>query len=145
MLRAVEALSDLRLAYAAWQELDAPYETARTRVLLAEAYRALDMDAATRECAAARSSFERLGAVADLRALDAGVDAPCGLTAREIEVLGLVAVGQSNREIAANLFISQKTVARHVANIFTKLGVSTRSAATAYAYANHLMTAPQPH
>lgn len=141
----VTALAALRLAFSLWQELDAPYEMARTRVLLAEAYRELDdMDAATRECAAARSCFERLGAAADLVALQDGlVSPPCGLTAREIEVLRLVAAGKSNREIAATLVISERTVGRHVSNILTKLDVSSRSAATSFAYANNLVTAPQ--
>jgi DNA-binding NarL/FixJ family response regulator len=140
----VAALASLRLAFTLWQELDAPYETARTRVLLAEAYRALDdTDAADRECAAARATFERLGAAADLRALDEQggiVAAPGGLTTREVEVLRLVAKGESNRDIAASLFISEKTVARHVSNIFTKLGVNSRSAATSFAYANSLVS-----
>jgi DNA-binding CsgD family transcriptional regulator len=141
----VAALAALRHAFSIWQELDAPYDMAQTRVLLAEAYRQLgDQDAATRECAAARSSFERLGAAADLVALQDGVVAPpCGLTSREVEVLRLVATGQSNREIAAGLVISEKTVARHLSNIFVKLDVSSRSAATSWAYANHLVAAPQ--
>jgi len=137
----VTALAALRLAFTLWQELDSPYETARIRVLLSKAYVALgDEDAAIRECAAARSAFERIGAVADLQALDAGPEpAPCGLTSREVEVLRLVAGGQSNREIATGLYISEKTVARHVSNIFTKLEVSSRSAATAFAYENKML------
>lgn len=143
----VTGLAALRLAFSLWQELDAPYETARTRVLVAEAYQALDDDdAAARECAAAKSTFERLGATGDLAALLLGEDrrgdaapAPCGLTTREVEVLQLVATGQSNREIAGALFISEKTVARHISNIFTKLDVSSRSAATAFAYANGVL------
>ncbi len=133
----VVALAALRTAFGLWQPLDAPYDTARTRVLLAEAYRALDdQDAADRECAAARAAFERLGAAADLRALvvAAAPESPCGLTAREREVVKLIATGRSNREIAGDLFISEKTVARHVANIFLKLDVTTRSAATAWVY-----------
>jgi DNA-binding CsgD family transcriptional regulator len=139
--QAVAALASLRLSFGLWQELDAPYETARTRVLLAEAYRLLDdTDAATRECAAASAAFERLGAAADLAALQGGVTAPpCGLTAREVEVLQLVATGKSNRDIAAALYISEKTVARHISNIFTKLEVTSRSAATAFAYANSIL------
>ncbi len=138
--RAVEALGSLRLAVEAWQQLEVPYETARTRVLLAQAYRLLgDDDAATRECAAARRVFERLGAAPDLRALDAGNAPPGGLTPREVEVLRLVASGQSNREVAANLVISEKTAARHVANIYAKLGLSSRSAATAFAHRHALV------
>jgi len=137
----VTALGSLRLAFSLWQELDAPYEAARTRVLLAQAYRALDdIDAATRECAAARACFERLGAAADLRALQDGSMPPCGLSPREVEVLRHVAMGRTNREIAGSLFISEKTVARHVSNIFVKLDVSSRSGATAFAYANSLLT-----
>ena len=142
--QAVAALASLRLAFSIWQELDAPHEMARTRVLLAEAYRALDdTDAADRECAAARAAFERLGAAADLVALPGGViEPPCGLTARELEVLRLVAAGQSNREIAGALFISERTVDRHVSNILAKLDVSSRSAATSWAFTNNLVTAP---
>ena len=87
----------LRLALATWQELDVPYEAARTRALLAEAYRMLeDDDAAARECAAARRVFARLRADPALRALDAGEAPPGGLTPREVEVLRLVASGRSN-------------------------------------------------
>jgi len=136
--QAVAALAALRTAFNLWQELEAPYETGRIRVMLAGAYRALgDEDAAVRECAAARSCFEKLGAAADLQALPgiaAGEPPPCGLTAREVEVLRLVATGRGNRKIAGDLFISEATVARHVANIFLKLDVSSRSAATAWAY-----------
>jgi ATP/maltotriose-dependent transcriptional regulator MalT len=140
----VTALASLRAGLADWSELDAPYEGARTRVLLADAYDQLgDHDTAERERAAARACFERLGAVAELRSMDEGRGVPAapdthGLTARELEVLRLVATGRSNREIAGDLVISEKTVARHVANIFTKLGVSSRSAATAFAYAHDL-------
>jgi DNA-binding NarL/FixJ family response regulator len=62
-----------------------------------------------------------------------------GLTAREVEVLRLVAAGKTNRTIAADLVLSEKTVARHLSNIFTKLGLSTRAAATAYAYEHDLV------
>jgi DNA-binding CsgD family transcriptional regulator len=139
----IVALPALRTASALWQELDAPHEVGRTRVLLAQAYRALgDEDAASRECAAARTCFEQLGATADLRglpAVDAAPAPPCGLTGRELEVLRRVATGRSNREIADDLFISEKTVARHLANIFLKLDVSSRSAATAWAYEQGLL------
>jgi DNA-binding CsgD family transcriptional regulator len=139
----VTALASLRGACTAWNELDAPYEVARVRVLLAEAHALLgDDDGAERERAAARACFERLGAVADLHALDGpgasrAADAH-GLSPRELEVLALVAGGRSNRDIAGTLFLSEKTVARHVSNIFTKLGVSSRAAATAYAYEHGL-------
>jgi DNA-binding CsgD family transcriptional regulator/tetratricopeptide (TPR) repeat protein len=136
----VLALGSLRLAFAAWQELDVPYEVARTRVLLAHAYRLLDDDdAAARECAAARRVFVRLRADPDLRALDARDARPGGLTPREVEVLRLVASGRSNRELAATLVISEKTVARHVANIYAKLGISSRSAATSFAHEHALV------
>jgi DNA-binding CsgD family transcriptional regulator len=138
--RPVLALGSLRLALARWRELDVPYEVARTRALLAQAYRLLgDDDAAGRECAAARRVFAHLRADPDLRALDASGAPPGGLTPREVEVLRLVASGQSNREIAAALFISVKTAARHVANIYAKLGISSRSAATSFAHEHALV------
>ena len=136
----VLALGSLRLACTTWQEMDVPYEVARTRALLADAYRLLDDDdAAARERAAARTVFVRLGADPDLRTLDAGVTRPGGLTPREVEVLRLVASGRSNREVAATLVISEKTVARHVANIYAKLGISSRSAATSFAHEHALV------
>lgn len=141
--QAVSALAELRLAASMWHELDAPYERARCRCLLSSAYRQLgDDDAADREETAARATFERLGAAGDLRLLGGEQPPPCGLTGREVEVLQRLATGTSNREIADSLFISEKTVARHLANIFAKIGVSSRSAATAWAYANDLATAP---
>ena len=96
------------------------------------------------ELDAARDVFERLGAAPDLARLDAVVDAPVaasadGLTAREVEVLRLVAAGKTNRAVATDLVISEKTVARHLSNIFDKLGVSSRAAATAYAYEHDLI------
>ena len=140
----VTALASLRAACIAWNELDAPFEAARTRVLLANAYALLDDDdAAERERAAARGCFERLGAADALRALDDAAQATPvdthGLSPREREVLELVARGMTNRDIAGELFLSEKTVARHLSNIFTKLGVSSRSAATAYAFEQGLV------
>jgi DNA-binding NarL/FixJ family response regulator len=143
--RPAQALPALRSACQLWQELDAPYDAARTRLLLAQAYRALgDEDAADLELDAAGLVFDRLGAALDARAV-AGLRArpalPGGLTAREAEVLRLVAAGKSNREIAALLVLSDKTVARHLSNIFAKLGLSSRTAATAYAFEHGLASA----
>ena len=142
------ALAGLRDAAAAWQELDAPYEAARVRVLIGLAHRALgDEDTAAIELDAARHAFTRLGAAPELQRLDALVSAagPGGahrLTTREVQVLGLVATGRTNRAIAEALGISEKTVARHLSNIFTKLGLSSRAAATAYAYQHDLLLGP---
>jgi DNA-binding CsgD family transcriptional regulator len=142
------ALAELRTAWRAWQQIDAPYEAGRTRVLIGLACRRLgDRDSAEMELDAARWMFRQLGAAPDLAAVEsllrpAPVVAAGGLTAREVEVLRLVAAGKTNRSIAGDLFLSEKTVARHVANIFGKLDVSTRSAATAYAYEHDLV---EPH
>ena len=139
------ALVALRRAWEAWQELEASYEAARTRVLVGLACRALgDEEAAALELEAARSVFERLGAAPDLRRVDAlaAGDAPTdahGLTPRELEVLRLVAAGSSNREVAAQLVISEHTAARHLQNIFAKLGVSSRTAASAFAFEHGLI------
>ena len=138
------ALEALRRACTHMQRLDAPYDVARVRVHIGLAYRALGDDyTAEMEFDAARSAFEHLGAAPDLARVEeltgaAAAATAAGLTPREVEVLKLVATGKTNRAIAANLFLSEKTVARHVSNIFTKLGVSTRSAATAYAYEHDL-------
>jgi DNA-binding NarL/FixJ family response regulator len=134
------ALGSLRQSLAAWRSLEAPYEAARARVLIGLACRELaDEDSAQMELEGARRTFQDLGAKRDLAAVEALLAPPApatagGLTAREIEVLRLVAAGKSNRTIASELVISEKTVARHVSNIFTKLGLSSRAAATAYAY-----------
>jgi ATP/maltotriose-dependent transcriptional regulator MalT len=137
------ALAVLRRAWVAWRELDAPYEAARVRARTAQACRALgDIDGAAVETEAAREVFERLGAAADLARLADGTDAnavPGGLSAREAEILKLVAAGLTNRAIAESLTISERTVDRHVSNIYTKLDVSTRAAATAFAYEHHLV------
>ena len=139
------ALPKLRLAGSAWRELDAPYETARVRVLIGQACRALaDFETSAMEFEGARSAFERLEARPDLDRLD-GLAASTsarvrgGLTQREREVLSLVASGGTNRVIARQLGLSEKTVARHVSNIFTKISVTSRAAATAYAYENGLI------
>jgi DNA-binding CsgD family transcriptional regulator len=140
-------LDALRRAWTSWHALDAPYEAARTRLLIGVACRALgDDDAAGMELDAAREVFRQLGAAPDLARLEAiagKVAGPSGgLTARELEVLRLVAAGKTNRAIAADLVISEKTVARHLSNIFTKLGLSSRAAATAYAYEHDLVSLP---
>jgi DNA-binding CsgD family transcriptional regulator len=135
----------LRDARAAWQELDAPFEIARVRVSMAIACRRLgDDDGAEIELDAARHAFEQLGAAPFVTMIEqlAGTAArrtATGLTGRELEVLRLVAAGNSNRAIAEKLVLSEKTVARHISNIYTKLGLSSRSAATAYAYEHNLV------
>jgi DNA-binding CsgD family transcriptional regulator/tetratricopeptide (TPR) repeat protein len=134
----------LRRAWAAWRVLDAPYEAARVRVLIGLTCRELgDHDTAAMELDAARSVFRRLGAAPDLARVEAlsptvGIQAPMGLTGRELEVLALVATGKTNREIAAALVISEHTVARHVQHILAKLGVSSRTAASAFAFEHDL-------
>jgi DNA-binding NarL/FixJ family response regulator len=136
---ALQALPALRRACEEWHELGAPHETARARVLLALACRALgDDDTAALELDAARTTFARLGATPDVAWVDelrgragAGASETHGLTPRELEVLRLVAAGKSNREIAEALVISDHTARRHLQNIFAKLGVSSRAAATA--------------
>ena len=141
------AVTALRQAWSTWRDLDAPYEGARVRALLGLAYRMLgDDDSAAMELDAAGWVFQELGAAPDLVRLHAlsTPDVPdpgAGhrLTGREIEVLRHLATGSTNRAIAGELVISEKTVARHVANIFTKLGLSSRAGATAYAYEHDLL------
>jgi DNA-binding CsgD family transcriptional regulator len=139
------ALVLLRRASQAWQELEAPYELARTRVLIAQACLALgDEDAGMMERETAREVFATLGAAPDVASIDAqagraGSGEPHGLTARELEVLRLVAAGYTNKSIAAELVLSERTVERHVSNIFIKLDVSSRAAATAFAYEHNLL------
>jgi DNA-binding NarL/FixJ family response regulator len=140
--RPTEALAVLRASAKAWQELGAPYEVARARVLLAAAYSAVgDDDAGELERDAARGVFARLGARPDLERIDPpNLDSlPGGLSEREVQVLRLVSAGKSNRAIATELQLSEKTVARHVSNIFVKLGVTSRAAATAYAFEQGLV------
>jgi len=135
----------LRHAWLAWHELAAPYEAARVRLLMAKACRQLgDLDTATMELDAARHVFEQLGATPALEQVRKLMDRTAaatvgGLTSREVDVLRLVATGATNREVADSLVISEKTVARHLSNIFTKLGLSSRTAATAYAYEHDLV------
>ena len=134
------ALGRLRHAQRIWLELDAPYEVARTRELIAHTCSALgDDEAGALELAAARELFESLGAAPDLARMSAPAASKYGLSKRELEVLRLVASGRSNREIAASLVISEHTVARHLQNIYSKLGLSSRSAATAFAFERELV------
>ena len=140
------ALGSLRQAWQVWQRVEAPYAVARVRVLVGLACRALgDDDGGRLELDAARAVFERLGAAPDLARIDsltrgaAPSGRPHGLTPRELQVLRLVATRKTNKAIAAELFVSEKTVDRHVSNIFTKLDVPSRAAATAYAYEHKLI------
>jgi DNA-binding CsgD family transcriptional regulator len=139
------SLAELRRSWSIWCELDAPYEAARVRTLIAQACRALkDEENARLELAAARETFERLGASKDLSRVQALLPRDARqsggpLTGREVQVLRLVASGMTNRAIAGKLKISEKTVARHLSNIFTKLDLSSRTAAAAYAYDHKLV------
>jgi DNA-binding CsgD family transcriptional regulator len=141
---AAGALVSLRHAAATWRRLEAPYEVARARELLGLACRALDDDeTAALELDSARTTYARLLAAPDLVRVDrlVGTVKPenQGLTKRELEVLRLVAAGQTNRTIAAGLVLSERTVDRHVSNILAKLGVASRAAATASAYEHGLL------
>jgi ATP/maltotriose-dependent transcriptional regulator MalT len=134
------AVASLRYAQRVWLELDAPYEVARTRELIAQACIALGDDEAGRlELDSARELFERLGAAPDLGRVSVRGDTKYGLSERELEVLRLVASGKSNRAIASTLVISEHTVARHLQNIYAKLGLSSRAAATAFAFEHELV------
>jgi DNA-binding CsgD family transcriptional regulator len=159
--RPEHAVGPLRAALAIWQPIGAPYIAARIHVQLARAFEALgDVDGARLELCAARETFEELGASLDLAALPTlaesaaaaarptrassrpapeAREAQHGLSARELQVLRLVATGKTNRVIARELFLSEKTVDRHVSNIFAKLDVASRAAATAYAYQHALV------
>jgi DNA-binding NarL/FixJ family response regulator len=145
------AIHALRRGHEIWQRVGAPYLSPRIRLLLARAFRALgDEDGAALELDAARKVFVQLGAAPDVRAADAlatpattttaasAIDTH-GLSARELEVLRLVASGKTNKAIAGELFLSEKTVDRHVSNIFVKLNVSSRASATAWAYRHNLV------
>jgi DNA-binding NarL/FixJ family response regulator len=133
--RAADALPVLRDACRRWHGLGAVYDAATTCLRLADAYRALGDDAsASAERARAEATFHQLGAHPTAAPL------PGGLTRRECEVLALVADGRSNREIGQQLFISDRTVARHLTNIFHKIGVASRTQATRYAI-DHGLTA----
>jgi DNA-binding CsgD family transcriptional regulator len=141
--RAGVALGPLRRAFELWTELDAPYDAARARVLIALACRALDDDeTAALEFAAARSTFARLAARADLvrlEKLEGRADPNARLSPREQQVLRLIAKGRTNKAIAGQLRVSERTIDRHVSNILNKLDVPSRAAATAYAYEHKLI------
>jgi DNA-binding CsgD family transcriptional regulator len=145
-------LDPARRAFEVWQQIGAPYLAARMRVLLARACVALgDVEGARLELEGAREVFERLGARPDLAVVEAigasfGRDRQAntpasrhGLTDRELQVLRLIASGKTNKAIARELSLSEKTVDRHVSNIFTKVDVSSRAAATAFAYQHGLI------
>jgi DNA-binding CsgD family transcriptional regulator/tetratricopeptide (TPR) repeat protein len=138
------ALVKLRAAYASWRDLDCPYESARARVVIGLACRELGDEAtAGLELHAARKGFEQLEAIPDVdwvtRLLGEALPGATALSPREREVIVLVASGKTNRAIATELSISEKTVARHISNIFSKVGLSSRAAVTAYAYEHGLV------
>ncbi len=135
------ALPLLRTALRRRQEMGTPYEAAAIQVRIGTALDAMgDPDSARMSYDAARAVFERLGARPDLRALEPPAPARDGvLTAREIEVVRLVAAGHTNRAIARELMLSEKTVARHLSNVYAKLDLPSRAAATAYAYDHGLL------
>ena len=143
--KAREALAELRQSCDLWCELEVPYEASRVRFLIALANRTLgDEEDALQELATARQTFQRLGAKVDLARVEAllsqdGAKPEGPLTGREVQVLKLVAAGMTNRGIAGKLKISEKTVARHLSNIFTKLDLSSRTGAAAYAYEHNLV------
>ncbi|MGH8914002.1 MAG: LuxR C-terminal-related transcriptional regulator, partial [Acidimicrobiia bacterium] len=140
-----EAIPSLRDAFKVWQALDVPHEMARTKTSLAKALLSVgDEDTANLELEAARSAFSRLGATPDMLEVEALIGSrrlrkPHDLTPRELVVLRLLTTGATNRSIAEHLVLSERTVDRHVSNIFAKLGVATRSAATAHAYRHRLV------
>ena len=137
------ALTALRRSERAWEDIGAPYERARVCVLIGLACRALgDADSAALELESAHDVFVALQAAPDAARVDGLLSRPQpvhGLTPRELEVLRLVAAGETNKAIAATLVLSERTVDRHVSNIFTKLGISSRTAAAAYAYRHELV------
>jgi len=146
------ALAALRRASTIWREIDVPYEIGRVHLQIGLACRDLgDVDGGRLELETARRLFAQLGASNDLERVEGllrepvgGMSSSNGLTAREVEVLRLIASGKTNRRIATELRISEKTVARHVSNIFTKLDVSSRAAATAYAFQHKLVPTSAP-
>jgi ATP/maltotriose-dependent transcriptional regulator MalT len=140
---AATATATLRSAVGAWDAMAIPYEVATARTLLGEALRSAGDEAAAIEAFRAASEvFDGIGARLDadlLSGAEAKPALPAGLTNREVEILQLIAGGLTNNEIAAELFLSAKTVSRHLSNIFTKVGVSSRAGATAFAFEHHLV------
>jgi DNA-binding NarL/FixJ family response regulator len=142
---ATNALVALRHAAQGWQELEAPFESARTRVLLALACQEIgDAETGALELEAARETLAELGAATEVARVEALLGHSRardshGLTARELDVLRLVAAGKTNRDLAAALVISEHTVSRHLQNIFRKLDVSSRTAASAFAHEHDLL------
>jgi DNA-binding CsgD family transcriptional regulator len=137
-----EACDTLRRALDTWRALDVPYEVATTHTLLGQALRQNGDDAGSAESFAAASVlFDQIGARLDTRTLgeEPKPPLPAGLTMREVEVLRLIAAGMTNNEVAAALYLSGKTVSRHLSNIFTKIGVTSRAAATAFAFEHQLV------
>lgn len=136
------AMVPLRTAIGGYEAMSAPYAAAQARLLLAASLRAVGNDKlAASEGLVARKSLADLGAVID----DHDGAPPGGLTGREAEVLGCVAGGATNREVAATLHISEKTVGRHLSNIYLKLGVATRTAAAAWAHDHGVVVSPRRH
>jgi DNA-binding CsgD family transcriptional regulator len=137
------AMNTLTASVKRWAELSVPYEVATAWTLLGQAYRAAgDQESQARAFATAMELFDQLGASLDARQLQhlmAPRALPARLSEREAEVLCLVATGRTNREIAAKLHLSQKTVSRHLTNIFAKIGVNSRAAATAFAYEHDIV------
>jgi ATP/maltotriose-dependent transcriptional regulator MalT len=139
------ALGSLRQAFEGWQQAEAPYESARVRMLMGLACRACgDDEGAALELYAAKAVFDELGAAPDAARVEAFMHGAAHrdshpLTRRELQVLRLVATGKTNKAIAEELCLSEKTVDRHASNIFNKLCVPSRAAATAYAYKHNLI------
>jgi DNA-binding CsgD family transcriptional regulator len=135
------ACACLRDSLQRWRDLDVPYEIATSNTLLGQALReAGDEDGAMAAFADARSLFQQIGARLEAVTPEPAPPRPAGLTEREVQVLRLIAAGRSNKQIAAELHLSPKTISRHLSNIFTKIGVSTRAAATAFAFEQRVIT-----
>jgi DNA-binding CsgD family transcriptional regulator len=142
---ATDALATFAKVWEHWSALEVPYESARLRLLSAQASKqAGDEHTANSEFDAARHVLEQLGAAHDFKMLEVlsgstPDEIPGGLSPRELEILTLVAKGKSNRDIASDLVISERTVARHMSNIFNKLDVASRTAASAFAFEHDLV------